>query len=451
MKLPKNPFLKIGEFLVEKMGPDRLEKRNREISQELVSLATGNRDAIPRHYAEKIADTLLVLTVLSAVSLLVFLTMDRNSLIVENNRLERPGYGMGDREEELVVQMEGETETEVIAVTVQERKLTGQQAEELLERARETVASELRGNNFSLDEVRDDLKFSTSLENGLVTVNWMTFPYGIVEEDGRITGTPEEEGSLVEIRATLSCQGMDLVYETAACVYPQLLTEEERLWKSVKEEVAKADEAGANQEMLTLPHEVEGRKLTWLHQREDILPLFLALMVILPCCVYIWKDQKVHERAKARKMQLMMDYPELMWKMTMLLGAGLTIRGMFHRITSEYRKENSGELHYVYEEMLYTCHEMKSGVPEGTAYENFGRRCQLPKYIKLGSLLSQNLKKGSKGLVSLLEKEAQSSMEERRSVARKLGEQAGTKLMFPMILMFGIVLIVLIVPAFLSF
>lgn len=36
-------------------------------------------------------------------------------------------------------------------------------------------------------------------------------------------------------------------------------------------------------------------------------------------------------------------------------------------------------------------------------------------------------------------------------MARKMGEQAGTKLLFPMMLMFGIVLVVLIVPAFLSF
>ena len=100
--------------------------------------------------------------------------------------------------------------------------------------------------------------------------------------------------------------------------------------------------------------------------------------------------------------------------------------------------------------MLFACGEMKSGVPESTAYENFGRRCGLPQYIKLGSLLSQNLKKGSKGLASILEKEAASSLEERKNMARKLGEQAGTKLLFPMAMMFGVVLTVLIVPAFLS-
>ena len=121
------------------------------------------------------------------------------------------------------------------------------------------------------------------------------------------------------------------------------------------------------------------------------------------------------------------------------------------RIGEEYRKVRRGEMRYVYEEMLCACREMKSGVPEGTAYENFGRRCGLPKYVKFGSLLSQSLKKGSKGLPEILAREARAAMEERKSMARKLGEQAGTRLIFPMILMFGVVLTVLIIPAFLSF
>ncbi len=94
---------------------------------------------------------------------------------------------------------------------------------------------------------------------------------------------------------------------------------------------------------------------------------------------------------------------------------------------------------------------MKSGVPEAAAYERFGRRCGLPRYMKLGTLLSQNLKKGSKGLAGALEKESAVSLEERSAMARKLGEQAGTRLVFPMIIMLGIVLALMMLPAFLSF
>ena len=77
--------------------------------------------------------------------------------------------------------------------------------------------------------------------------------------------------------------------------------------------------------------------------------------------------------------------------------------------------------------------------------------CQLPEYIRLGSVLSQNLRKGAKGLTDLLETEAEASLNERKNHARKIGERAGTKLLLPMVLMLGIVLVVLMVPAFLSF
>jgi len=33
----------------------------------------------------------------------------------------------------------------------------------------------------------------------------------------------------------------------------------------------------------------------------------------------------------------------------------------------------------------------------------------------------------------------------------RLGEEAGTKLLFPMIMLFGIVIVICVVPAFLSF
>ena len=60
------------------------------------------------------------------------------------------------------------------------------------------------------------------------------------------------------------------------------------------------------------------------------------------------------------------------------------------------------------------------------------------------------MKKGSEGLISLLESEAEAGMEERRQQARKLGEEAGTKLLLPMMLMLILVMGILIVPAILN-
>ena len=83
-------------------------------------------------------------------------------------------------------------------------------------------------------------------------------------------------------------------------------------------------------------------------------------------------------------------------------------------------------------------------------YERFARRCDLIPYMKMGALLSQNLKKGAKGTSEMLRMEAVQALEDRKSRARQLGEEAGTKLLIPMLLMLIIVITIVVVPAFLS-
>ena len=64
--------------------------------------------------------------------------------------------------------------------------------------------------------------------------------------------------------------------------------------------------------------------------------------------------------------------------------------------------------------------------------------------------MSQNLRKGTKGLTELLKLEARQAFEERKAQAKRLGEEAGTKLLLPMFLMLAVVLVIVIVPAFLT-
>ncbi len=372
----------------------------------------------------------------------------------EMKSLVRPGYGEGDRKEALSAQVEGEEEARQLEITVQERKYTDREKQQLLDNAVRELETTLPGENTSLDEVRSDLNFPVSMEDGAVKVSWVTIPYGIIGEDGRIIQAEEEEGTLVNIQAVLTCGGREETYESYARVFPPVLSEKEQLYQSLQKEAERSDADGSHEETMKLPEQVDGKGVTWSRDSENPFPALLALTLIAAVCVYLEMDSMVHKRAEFRKNQLMLDYPDLMWKMTMLLGAGLSIKGVFTRISEEYQKQRGSDrkrMRYVYEEVTCACYEMQSGISESQAYERFGKRCQLPEYIRLGSVLSQNLKKGSRGLTCLLEQEAESSLSDRKNHARKIGEQAGTKLLLPMVLMLGIVLVILMVPAFLSF
>lgn len=71
--------------------------------------------------------------------------------------------------------------------------------------------------------------------------------------------------------------------------------------------------------------------------------------------------------------------------------------------------------------------------------------------MKFSSLLAQNMKKGNAGLEKILEMEVQESLEERKAQAKKLGEEAGTRLLVPMFLMLVVVLIIVMAPALIAF
>lgn len=102
----------------------------------------------------------------------------------------------------------------------------------------------------------------------------------------------------------------------------------------------------------------------------------------------------------------------------------------------------------IYEELLYTCRELHAGTSEGAAYEHFGRRTGLQEYIRLSTLLTQNLKRGNSMLLDRLREEADRAAQERLQQSKKLGEEAGTKLLIPMVMMLAVIMVIIMIPAF---
>ena len=103
----------------------------------------------------------------------------------------------------------------------------------------------------------------------------------------------------------------------------------------------------------------------------------------------------------------------------------------------------------IYEEIRYTCRELQAGVSEGLAYEHLGKRTGLQEYVRLCTLLTQNLKKGNGTLLLRLKEEAARASTERIAAVKKSGE-AGTKLLVPMVMMLAVVMLIIMIPAFMT-
>lgn len=445
------PFWKMGVWTARHTGLQKMGQGKDRLRYDLKALEQEEGYAAEQqYYARKLETVFLVLFIGSGMAAFAAIAVQDTGNEVRDT-LERPAFGQSPAEEELKAVAEGEKETNSILVTVTPRQLTDEEIKEAFLRAEEEIEESLPGENSSLDEVRGGLKLIKTAAEGTVEVDWTVTPFGIIDDGGAVTGEVSQEGELVNLSAELSCQDQKAEYKAFARIYPPKLDEKGRFLADMEEAVAKADQEGINEDIMVLPREISGRNITWVEEGVPLPQMICAFSLLAAVCMYFRKDSDIHKRAGLRRRQLILDYPQMLFKMSMLLGAGLTIREAFTKIAFEYRSSAGKDKRAVYEEMLYSCREMQRGVAEADAYENFGRRCQETCYVKLGAVLAQHLKKGSKGLGEFLETEAINALEERRQMVQKMGEEAGTKLLLPMMLMLILVLVILMVPAVMSF
>ena len=183
--------------------------------------------------------------------------------------------------------------------------------------------------------------------------------------------------------------------------------------------------------------------------------VFFPVMGFAMAAVYGLKDrQEAQKEKKRRDHQLLLDYSEILSRIMVFTGAGMTVRGAWEKIMEDYekrREEKRSGRRYAYEEMAKTSYQMAAGKAEGEAYEEFGRRCGLQPYMKFAGLLIQNRKEGMKNLNQVMQQEMKSAFEERKNLARRQGEEAGTKLLAPLFAMLGVVMVMVMVPAMLAF
>jgi hypothetical protein len=105
---------------------------------------------------------------------------------------------------------------------------------------------------------------------------------------------------------------------------------------------------------------------------------------------------------------------------------------------------------FLVNEIEYTLNMIDSGISEPKAYMELGNRLGLEEYMRLMSLISQNLNFGNSNLLKLLDTEVKTSFFLKKERVRKKGEQASEKLLIPTAILLITVIIVVMFPAFIG-
>ena len=386
------------------------------------------------------------------LALVVTFVEKQDTVLTKGNGLERNTYGQGETQQEILV--EGLLAKKVpLAVRIGERRYTKEQAADAIHMAAEELSAQIAGGNESLEQVQSRLELVTWLDKYGISVRWQPDDTELISASGEVFNSGwQEKGRETFLTATLKAGEYAKDYIYRANVLPPGRTQEEKELAAFENFLMEKEEEQKYSEVFILPEEFEGKTLTYSADRGRSSLMFPLLGILAAILLPLKDRQREQEAKKKRECQMMMDYSEILSRLVVFLGAGLPVRKAWAKIVEDYRRtEEKAGKRAAYEEMAAAYYLMQRGVPEIQAYSEFGNRCRVLPYRKLAGILEQNVKNGSKSLTPVLEAEMEAAFEQRKNLARRLGEEASTKLLLPLFMMLLIVMVMITVPAFLAF
>ncbi|MBQ9438053.1 MAG: type II secretion system F family protein [Lachnospiraceae bacterium] len=362
--------------------------------------------------------------------------------------LARNPPGGTDRTLSLDVDFEGGGGYEELPVTIEARQYTDKELAAYYQAMLPVLEKTVLNGNADFDHVTKNLYLPTSVPGYPFNLKWQSGDYDILDDSGHFMKDEfQDEGEAVSLSVAVSCQDFEKEFSFVVVLRNIEKGDEEQEYqkfaKAVSEAVSKQPEA----EKAHLPEEFEGKALTWKKTGEGMGGLILLFGVLLSFVMGAARESNLADRVKKRDQSLLYAYPDFVNKLSLYMGAGMSISSCLAKIAQEEREVPD----FLHQELRYTLNELAGGVSEKEAIEGFGKRCRLACYIKLTTLLVQNLRKGGGQLLPRLKEEAGNAFAMRKNLAREAGEKAGTKLLFPMLLMMGVVMVIIIVPAFTGF
>lgn len=200
-------------------------------------------------------------------------------------------------------------------------------------------------------------------------------------------------------------------------------------------------------EALILPKEYEGKAVMW-ETPTDYGAVLLLFLGVFMAALVLGEPYYERNRARLKRRELLLaEYPQMVALLTILMGSGMSLRQSLREMTSGEQLKKEGPL---FQELYQVVLKVQSGEVLAVALEQFAKSCDLHVYRKLVSLLLQNQEKGTKDLSTLLEIEVKESEQLRLAMVKEKAQKAETKVLLPITMLLMIVVVVLMVPAFMS-
>ncbi len=366
-----------------------------------------------------------------------------------DNALSKPAYKEGDRKEKLKykINYDGGKEGGFLDVELEEM-MSDEEVLEFLELRYEELLGIILGEDNTGFVISENLNLiNKPFGDNDVIVKYSSRNEEIINDAGEISkdNTKVGEDYPVSFDISLEYRGVTFPVNVDFVIRRNAisLAEEEAVLKE------RISEVGAE---VLLPGKLLERdgEITWYKTSVGVAwyQIFATFLIISIAVFYLYK-RVLETRLERREHSILLDLPDVINKLTLLIKAGFTAKKAWLIICDDYER-NRTVARPLFEEMLVARNELLKGVSFEEMLLGFGAASGNHQLMSMVSVLSQNIKRGSTMLIMALEQMGKEAWDMRMYQAKLVGEKASTKLLIPLGISFLVVIVVIMAPLMMS-
>ena len=326
--------------------------------------------------------------------------------------------------------------------------LSKEQAEALFLEVTEGLSSYILGGNESLECVTENLYLPEYLSEYPFEIYWESDKEHIVDTLGVVNREGLGEDEVVMLTAVFRYEDWLWEEQFGILVCKEVLSEEEEYERQLGYLLIESENHQRGDGTWVLPENFQGEALRVYAVEKDYTVLVLAgLVLVAAVAVWLGQDYELHMGRQKRRAEFQNEYISFVESLSMYISSGLTLQAAMHNCMQDYvkRKSRGHLLRAALEEFQ---RDIENGCSFLEAMDFFAHKADNAEYRHLTGMLGQGMLNGSQGLSKALEQEVEKAREEKRRQSKIKGEQVSTALIGPMMLQLGIIIALIMIPAF---
>jgi tight adherence protein C len=160
--------------------------------------------------------------------------------------------------------------------------------------------------------------------------------------------------------------------------------------------------------------------------------------------------QNLNKKLKIKKRLMLIELTEFLNKLTLLVDAGETVQKAIKQCVEQKKQHvitvETSPLYYELNQMVIALNNNRSFQH---VMEEFNKRCNVQEISIFTTTVLLNYRRGGLEFVYALRELSRIVWDKRLALTKTLGEEASAKLVFPMVLIFFIVMVIVAAPAIL--